>query len=182
MLDVRLVANDERGKRKRGDEQREAAERSCERPFKRRRRWLRSGHHGAVRCWSLRLAFHACQDPTGGAGRTDRAQRRPDAAARLYGGVPNAALGIVYYVALAVAVWTLRGPVTYFVFAAPASRPSRPSFWRIPCCSSLRSCPYCWTAHVVNWALAAIFATRASGPRGDSRCESPGIRVAGIER
>ncbi len=40
--------------------------------------------------------------------------------ARLYGGIPNAALGVAYYVGLAIAAWTARGTAAYVVFAAVA--------------------------------------------------------------
>jgi len=87
--------------------------------------------------------------------------------ARLYGGVPNASLGIVYYVALAIAAWTLRGPVTYLVFAATAFAAVTSAVLAYSLLFvTRRSCPYCWTAHAVNWALVAIYATIAFGPPG----------------
>jgi uncharacterized membrane protein len=76
-------------------------------------------------------------------------------AARLYGGVPNALLGSIYYPALAVAVWFAHGPVvslivlTIVAFAAVTSAVLAYSLLFI----TKRPCPYCWTAHAVNWLL-----------------------------
>lgn len=76
-------------------------------------------------------------------------------AARLYGGVPNALLGSIYYPALTVAVWFARGPVvslivlTIVAFAAVTSAVLAYSLVFI----TKRPCPYCWTAHAVNWLL-----------------------------
>jgi uncharacterized membrane protein len=168
MIHVRLEANDERGERKRDDQQREGARASCERTVQA----------------EAAVAAEAIITVLCGVGlyasifmlaKTQRAERgeltEPSVVdtprARLYGGVPNASLGIVYYLALAVAAWTLRGPVTYLVFAATAFA----AVTSLVLAYSLlfvtrRSCPYCWTAHAVNWALAAIYATIAFGSSG----------------
>jgi uncharacterized membrane protein len=80
--------------------------------------------------------------------------------ARLYGGVPNAAFGTVYYVALGCAVWWVRSPAgTALVLAAVAFA----ALTSIVLAYSLlfvtrRSCPYCWTAHAINWLLALLVA------------------------
>ncbi len=76
-------------------------------------------------------------------------------AARLYGGVPNALLGSIYYPALAVATWFAHGHVvslivlTIVAFAAATSAVLAYSLLFI----TKRPCPYCWTAHAVNWLL-----------------------------
>src|SRR5665213_566006 len=79
--------------------------------------------------------------------------------ARLYGGVPNALLGGVYYPALALAIW--------LVTAVPALALPILTVAGLSAATSLvlaysllfvtrRPCPYCWTAHAVNWSLALL--------------------------
>jgi uncharacterized membrane protein len=78
--------------------------------------------------------------------------------ARLYGGVPNAALGVTYYAALAVAVWLVRSRAGAAVvlaavaFAAITSVVLAYSLLFI----TRRPCPYCWTGHSINWSLAVL--------------------------
>ncbi|HEY5425327.1 MAG TPA: vitamin K epoxide reductase family protein [Candidatus Tumulicola sp.] len=79
--------------------------------------------------------------------------------ARLYGGVPNALLGGVYYPALALAIWlapavpALALPIlTAAGLAAATSLVLAYSLLFI----TRRPCPYCWTAHAVNWSLALL--------------------------
>ncbi len=85
--------------------------------------------------------------------------------ARLYGGIPNAALGVAYYVGLAIAAWTARGTAAYVVFAAVAFAALTSAILAYSLLFvTRRSCPYCWTAHAVNWALVAIYAAIAFGP------------------
>jgi uncharacterized membrane protein len=78
--------------------------------------------------------------------------------ARLYGGIPNAAVATVYYPALATCVWLLRSPpaavltLAAVAFAAVTSARLAYSLLFI----TRRSCPYCWTAHWVNWTLAVL--------------------------
>jgi uncharacterized membrane protein len=78
--------------------------------------------------------------------------------ARLFGGLPNALLGAIYYLTLAVAIWIVRTPgfaLALFgmvAFAALTSLILAYSLLFITC----RPCPYCWTAHTVNWALALL--------------------------
>ena len=80
-------------------------------------------------------------------------------AARLYGGVPNALLGSLYYPALAVAIWFhLEHAVSLIVltivaFAALTSAVLAYSLLFV----TKRPCPYCWTAHAVNWLLLVMF-------------------------
>jgi uncharacterized membrane protein len=99
-------------------------------------------------------------------GKTRRAERgllaEPSVvqlpAARLYGGVPNALLGALYYPALALAVWFGRGPAISLIvlsiaaFAAATSAALGYSLLFV----SKRACPYCWTGHVVNWLLLVM--------------------------
>jgi uncharacterized membrane protein len=79
--------------------------------------------------------------------------------ARLYGGVPNAAIGSVYYPVLAACVWLpWRGAAAALVLTAAVVFAALTS---VVLAYSLvfitrRSCPYCWTAHWVNWSLAIL--------------------------
>ncbi len=73
-------------------------------------------------------------------------------------GVPNAFLGTIYYPALAAAIWLARPPAALLVvlaavlFAAVTSAVLAYSLLFV----TRRECPYCWTAHAVNWALLAL--------------------------
>jgi uncharacterized membrane protein len=78
--------------------------------------------------------------------------------ARLYGGIPNAALGVVYYGALAVAVWLVRSPAGAAVTLAAVALAAVTS---LALAYSLlfvtrKTCPYCWTSHAINWSLAIL--------------------------
>lgn len=76
-------------------------------------------------------------------------------AARLLFGVPNAALGIAYYVFVGIAIWFASGWMWIAVFAAVAAAAVMSIYLAY---SLLRitkmACPYCWTGHAVNWLLA----------------------------
>jgi uncharacterized membrane protein len=80
------------------------------------------------------------------------------ARARLYGGVPNAALGLAYYAALGASVWFVHTAVTAIAvlcavaFAALTSLVLAYSLLFV----TRRPCPYCWTAHTINWLLALL--------------------------
>jgi uncharacterized membrane protein len=80
--------------------------------------------------------------------------------ARLFGGVPNALLGAIYYPALAIAIWFATGRVALEVLAVPVLAAALTSLvlaysllfiTRMPC-------PFCWTSHVINWSLALCVA------------------------
>jgi len=73
-------------------------------------------------------------------------------------GVPNSLLGMLYYLALAVAVWFVHGVIPAAVLLAAAVLAAATS---VVLGYSLlfvtrRSCPYCWTSHAVNWALLGL--------------------------
>ena len=78
------------------------------------------------------------------------------ARARLFGGVPNALLGTLYYPAFGVAIWLAARPWERFsllaicVVAALVSVVLAYSLVRI----TKMPCSYCWTSHIVNWAVA----------------------------
>lgn len=85
--------------------------------------------------------------------------------ARLFGGLPNAALGAAYYPLLALGVW-FAPPQAAALLALAAAAAAMTSVYlaysllfvtRMPCA-------YCWTSHVVNWLLAAIVIFHAIHP------------------
>jgi uncharacterized membrane protein len=76
--------------------------------------------------------------------------------ARLFGGLPNAALGTAYYPALALAVWFASRPWEWealFVIALAAAAVSVVLAYSLLFITRM-SCIYCWTSHLVNWSLA----------------------------
>ena len=80
--------------------------------------------------------------------------------ARLFLGLPNSAIGMLYYCAVALVSWLTRDTAALAaVFGAAV----------LAACVSLylaysllfvtrRSCPYCWAGHLVNWALLPAIA------------------------
>jgi uncharacterized membrane protein len=80
--------------------------------------------------------------------------------ARLFGGTPNALVGALYYPALAAAVWLLPPAsraltialLAVVAFAAATSLVLAYSLLFV----TRRACPYCWTAHAVNWLLVLL--------------------------
>jgi uncharacterized membrane protein len=76
--------------------------------------------------------------------------------ARLFGGIPNALIGAVYYPLLASAVWIVqalavpRWPIAVAVVAAAATS----AFLAYSLAFvTKRECRYCWTSHAVNAVL-----------------------------
>jgi uncharacterized membrane protein len=73
-------------------------------------------------------------------------------------GIPNSLLGAIYYPPMAVAVWFVSSPMASVVLlvvvfgAAATSVVLAYSLLFI----TRRECPYCWTSHVVNWALLGL--------------------------
>jgi uncharacterized membrane protein len=78
--------------------------------------------------------------------------------ARLYGGVPNSLIGAAYYPALAIASWfDPPQPLAIAIcaaafFAAATSLALAYSLIFV----TRRPCPYCWTAHAINWSLLIL--------------------------
>jgi uncharacterized membrane protein len=79
--------------------------------------------------------------------------------ARLFGGIPNALIGSLYYPLLACAVWSarsyavLRWPIACAVCAAAGTS----AFLAYSLAFvTKRGCRYCWTSHAVNAALLVI--------------------------
>jgi len=73
-------------------------------------------------------------------------------------GIPSSLLGALFYPAVAIAVWYVRGTVEAAVlllavaFAALTSAVLAYSLLFI----TRRGCLYCWTSHAVNWALVLL--------------------------
>jgi uncharacterized membrane protein len=73
-------------------------------------------------------------------------------------GVPNSLLGAIYYPALAIAVWLVRGTafeIVLLVVVLAAAGTSVALAYSLLFVTR-RSCPYCWTSHVVNWMLLGL--------------------------
>lgn len=86
--------------------------------------------------------------------------------ASLYAGIPNAALGIAYYVLAGVAIWFTDVHAVVFLLAAVAILAAITSM--ILAYSLLyvtrMACKFCWTSHAVNWSLAALLIWRSMNP------------------
>ena len=76
--------------------------------------------------------------------------------ARLYGGVPNAAIGLIYYLLLGFGVWlaTARWEFAALALASVAAAATSAVLAYSLLFVTRMPCPYCWTSHVVNAALA----------------------------
>jgi uncharacterized membrane protein len=75
-------------------------------------------------------------------------------------GVPNSLLGALYYPGMAVAVWLVRGTISEIVLLIVALGAALTSAYLAYSLIYItrRECPYCWTAHVVNWCLSGLCA------------------------
>ena len=73
-------------------------------------------------------------------------------------GVPNAALGLVLYAALAVGLLLQWPPQLLFVMTVPAVAMSAFLGWSL--IRNRRQCRICWTGHVSNAALFTALAAR----------------------
>jgi uncharacterized membrane protein len=78
--------------------------------------------------------------------------------ARLFGGVPNALLGAVYYPAVAVGIWFERTPAVAAALLVAITLAALTSLFLAYSLLFItrRPCPYCWASHAVNWALALL--------------------------
>lgn len=78
--------------------------------------------------------------------------------ARLFGGVSNAAIGFVYYLALAAALPFLDRPLVWgAAFAASLGAAAMSAYLAYSLLFvTRRPCAFCWTSHAVNWLLAAL--------------------------
>lgn len=75
--------------------------------------------------------------------------------ATLFFGTPNSLFGVLYYAALAAVSWSTRASVPLGAALAAAAVAAATSMYLgySLLFVTKRSCPYCWTAHAVNWAL-----------------------------
>lgn len=74
--------------------------------------------------------------------------------ARLLGNIPNAAFGIAYYAASAIGVWLLHPPALLIVLFASLAAAAMSIVLAYSLLFVTRMpCPFCWTSHLVNWAL-----------------------------
>ena len=78
--------------------------------------------------------------------------------ARLFGGVSNAAIGLVYYLALAVALPFLDRPLVWgAAFAAALVAAAMSAYLAYSLLFvTRRPCAFCWTSHAINWLLVAL--------------------------
>lgn len=77
--------------------------------------------------------------------------------ASLYFGMPNSLIGLVYYAALAAVSWLAHGTVLLALALAATLVAAGTSAYLAYSLLFItkRSCPYCWTAHSINWMLLA---------------------------
>jgi len=78
--------------------------------------------------------------------------------ARTLGGIPNAAIGSVYYATLAIATGLFNVPLIWelsFVAALGAAAFSLYLAYSLLFVTRM-PCVYCWTSHVVNWTLVGL--------------------------
>jgi uncharacterized membrane protein len=77
--------------------------------------------------------------------------------AKLFAGLPNALFGALYFPALAAVSWvtTARLPLYLAIGAAACAAATSAYLAYSLLFITKRSCPFCWMAHAVNWALLA---------------------------
>lgn len=77
--------------------------------------------------------------------------------ARALFGAPNSAFGLAYYLLLAVATPFLANPLVWMPALAAAACAGAVSLYLAYSLlfRTKRPCPYCWSAHAINWALIA---------------------------
>ena len=81
--------------------------------------------------------------------------------ATLVPGVPNMALGIAYYAAATAAAWLRLPGLCLAAFGASLFALSASMYLAYRLQRTLKMpCPYCWSAHSVNGAVALLFAIR----------------------
>lgn len=75
--------------------------------------------------------------------------------AKLFAGIPNALFGALYYPALTAVAWGASSPglLLLAVLAAASAAATSGYLAYSLLFVTKRSCPFCWTAHAVNWAL-----------------------------
>ena len=80
------------------------------------------------------------------------------ARARVVGGVPNSLIGICYYLTLAIVSFGLSTPAVYFPALIAVSLAAAMSVYLAYSLLFVTKmpCAYCWTGHVVIWALLVV--------------------------
>ncbi len=75
-------------------------------------------------------------------------------------GVPNSLLGVIYYPALAIAIWCLhqRWEMLIVLLVALGAACTSAVLAYSLLYITRRECPYCWTAHGVNWSVLLLCA------------------------
>lgn len=110
----------------------------------------------AVGLYASAFMFRKWRSAQRGELREESIVRTPQA--RALGGIPNAAIGIVYYAALALAVPALG--VAFVWWAALGAATAAGAFSAYLAYGLLfvtrAPCPYCWASHVANWAILAL--------------------------
>lgn len=80
--------------------------------------------------------------------------------ARLFGGLPNALLGALYYPLMAAGVWIALAHVPALELALLAVSAVAAATSLVLAYSLLfvtkMPCPYCWASHAVNWLLFSL--------------------------
>lgn len=77
--------------------------------------------------------------------------------ATLFFGTPNSLFGLLYYAALAAVTWSTQATLPLALALAATALAALTSIYLAYSLLFVtrRSCPYCWSAHVVNLALLA---------------------------
>lgn len=84
--------------------------------------------------------------------------------ARLFAGIPNAAIGIFYYPLLAAGVWYGATALPLLAIVACAAAATSAFLAYSLLFVTRMSCTYCWTSHAVNWILAVLVLWSAIHP------------------
>lgn len=79
--------------------------------------------------------------------------------AHVFGNVQNSAIGLAYYGALAAASFFLAVPIVHTLSLLAAILAAATSIYLAYSLLFVTrmECVYCWTSHVVNWSLLALF-------------------------
>ncbi len=78
--------------------------------------------------------------------------------ARLVGGISNATIGLVYYLALAATLPFMSRPLVWdFALAASLAAAAMSLYLAYSLLFvTRRPCAYCWTSHAINWLLLVL--------------------------
>ena len=156
MLDARLVTNHEVRECERRDEERECSSLSKE--------MIQAMVVRAVITLLCGVALYASLFMLNKSRRAARGEVEGPSVvktprAHLFG-VPNSLVGSLYYPGLALAVWLVRGTISELVLLMAAFAAAATSAYLAFSLIYVtrRECPYCWTAHIVNWCLLGLCA------------------------